>query len=198
MNAPFSTEINRREMLRRCTAGFGTLGLAGLLGREQARAVGATGPHFAPKAKRVIFLFMNGGPSHVDTFDPKPALKKHEDTQPTGKIYKKPNSSGFMPSPFKFSRHGQSGIEVSESLPYLSQVIDECCVIRSMYTDVPNHEPALLQMHTGNVQPIRPSIGSWLQYGLGTLNDNLPGYVCLLYTSPSPRDKRQSRMPSSA
>ena len=183
MNAPFSTEINRREMLRRCTAGFGTLGLAGLLGREQARAVGATGPHFAPKAKRVIFLFMNGGPSHIDTFDPKPALKKHEDTQPTGKIYKKPNSSGFMPSPFKFSRHGQSGIEVSESLPYLSQVIDECCVIRSMYTDVPNHEPALLQMHTGNVQPIRPSIGSWLQYGLGTLNDNLPGYVVLRPTN---------------
>ena len=104
MNAPFSTEINRREMLRRCTAGFGTLGLTGLLAREQARATGASGPHFAPKAKRVIFLFMNGGPSHVDTFDPKPALKKHEDTQPTGKIYKKPNSSGFMPSPFKFSR----------------------------------------------------------------------------------------------
>ena len=183
MSAPFSTEINRREMLRRCTAGFGTLGLAGLLGREQAQATEASGPHFAPKAKRVIFLFMNGGPSHIDTFDPKPALKKHEDTQPTGKIYKKPNSSGFMPSPFKFSRHGQSGIEVSESLPYISQVIDDCCVIRSMYTDVPNHEPALLQMHTGNVQPIRPSIGSWLQYGLGSLNDNLPGYVVLRPTN---------------
>ncbi|MEC9081688.1 MAG: DUF1501 domain-containing protein, partial [Verrucomicrobiota bacterium] len=175
MNTPLSTEINRREMLRRCTAGFGTLGLAGLLGHKQTYAVAAEGPHFSPKAKRVIFLFMNGGPSHVDTFDPKPALKKHENTQPTGKIYKKPNSSGFMPSPLEFSRHGQSGIEVSESLPHISQVIDECCVIRSMHTDIPNHEPALLQMHTGNVQPIRPSIGSWLQYGLGSLNDNLPG-----------------------
>ena len=88
-----------------------------------------------------------------------------------------------MPSPFEFSRHGQSGIEVSESLPHISQVIDECCVIRSMYTDIPNHEPALLQMHTGNVQPIRPSIGSWLQYGLGSLNDNLPGYVVLRPTN---------------
>ena len=183
MNAPFSTEINRRDMLRRCTAGFGALGLAGMLGREQVHAAGSIGPHFAPKAKRVIFLFMNGGPSHVDTFDPKPALKKHEDSQPSGKIYKKPNSSGFMPSPFEFKRHGQSGVEVSESLPYISQVIDECCVIRSMYTDIPNHEPALLQMHTGNVQPIRPSIGSWLQYGLGSLNENLPGYVVLRPTN---------------
>ncbi|MDP7048730.1 MAG: DUF1501 domain-containing protein, partial [Verrucomicrobiota bacterium] len=148
-----------------------------------ARAASPDGPHFAPRAKRVIFLFMNGGPSHVDTFDPKPALKKHENTQPTGKIYKKPNSSGFMPSPFKFRPHGQSGIEVSESLPHISQIIDECCVIRSMYTDVPNHEPALLQMHTGNMQPIRPSIGSWLQYGLGSLNDNLPGYVVLRPTN---------------
>ena len=183
MNAPFSTEMNRREMLRRCTAGFGALGLAGMLGHEQVRATGSIGPHFAPRAKRVIFLFMNGGPSHVDTFDPKPALKKHENTQPTGKIYKKPNSSGFMPSPFEFRPHGQSRIEVSESLPHISQIIDECCVIRSMYTDVPNHEPALLQMHTGNVQPIRPSIGSWLQYGLGSLNDNLPGYVVLRPTN---------------
>ena len=183
MNAQFLTEINRREMLRRCTAGFGTLGLAGMLGPEQACATSPGGPHFAPRAKRVIFLFMNGGPSHVDTFDPKPALKKHENTQPTGKIYKKPNSSGFMPSPFEFRPHGQSRIEVSESLPHISQIIDECCVIRSMYTDIPNHEPALLQMHTGNVQPIRPSIGSWLQYGLGSLNDNLPGYVVLRPTN---------------
>ena len=183
MTGPYSTEINRREMLRRCTAGFGTIGLAGMLGREQARAFTVPGPHFTPKAKRVIFLFMNGGPSHIDTFDPKPALKEYENKQPTGKIYKNPNSSGFMPSPFEFKRHGQSGVEVSESLPYISQVIDECCVIRSMHTDVPNHEPALLQMHTGNVQPIRPSIGSWLQYGLGSLNDNLPGYVVLRPTN---------------
>jgi len=183
MNRLFKTEINRREMLKRITAGFGYIGLAGLLGQPARAGTPKLGPHFAPKAKRVIFLFMNGGPSHIDTFDPKPALKKHENTQPTGQIYKKPNTTGFMPSPFKFARHGQSGIEVSETLPYISQVIDECCVIRSMYTDIPNHEPALLQMHTGNVQPIRPSIGSWLQYGLGSENENLPGYVVLRPTN---------------
>ena len=89
MTPNFSTKINRREMLSRCTAGFGSLGLAGMLGIKQANASNSLGPHFAPKTKRVIFLFMNGGPSHVDTFDPKPALKKYEDTQPTGKIYKR-------------------------------------------------------------------------------------------------------------
>ncbi len=104
MNAPFLTEINRREMLRRCTAGFGTLGLAGMLGPEQACATSPGGPHFAPRAKRVIFLFMNGGPSHVDTFDPKPALKTHEGKQ--GKRGK------YMPSPFTFDKYGESGIEM--------------------------------------------------------------------------------------
>jgi hypothetical protein len=136
-------------------------------------------PHFAPRAKRVIFLFLNGGPSHIDTFDPKPALKRFEGQQPSGKLFKKSEGSGFMPSPFAFHRCGQSGIEVSETLPNLGRIIDDCCVIRSMRTDVPNHEPALLQMHTGNVQPIRPSMGSWLLYGLGTENENLPGYVVL-------------------
>src|SRR2546428_4393971 len=89
-----------------------------------------------------------------------------------------------MPSPFEFHRCGQSGIEISETLPNLARVIDDCCVIRSMRTDVPNHEPALLQMHTGNVQPIRPSMGSWLLYGLGSENQNLPGYVVL---RPTPK-----------
>ena len=122
---------------------------------------------------------MNGAPSHVDTFDPKPALEKYAGQQPGGNLYKKSKGSGFMPSPFKFARHGKSGLEVSESLPRLAGLIDECCVIRSMHTDVPNHEPALLQMHTGNVQPIRPSLGSWTLYGLGTENQSLPGYVVL-------------------
>jgi hypothetical protein len=94
-------------------------------------------------------------------------------------LYKKSKGSGFMPSPLKFYKSGQSGVEVSETLPHLTSVIDDCCVIRSMHTDVPNHEPALLQMHTGNVQPIRPSMGSWLLYGLGSENENLPGYVVL-------------------
>jgi hypothetical protein len=132
----------------------------------------------------VIFLFLNGGPSHIDTFDPKPALAKVEGKQPEGELYKKSKGSGFLPSPLKFEKYGQSGIEVSETLPKLASVIDDCCVIRSMKTDVPNHEPALIQMHTGNVQPIRPSMGSWILYGLGTENQNLPGYVVL---RPSPK-----------
>lgn len=174
--------LTRRELLARTGMGFGALGLAGLLAdpsRAEAAPASRRLPHYPARAKRVVLLFMNGGPSHVDTFDPKPALQKYAGQQPTGDLYKKSKGSGFMPSPFTFSRHGRSGIEVSESLPHLSRIIDECCVIRSMHTDVPNHEPALLQMHTGNVQPIRPSLGSWLLYGLGTENENLPGYVVL-------------------
>src|SRR6266849_1636200 len=176
---------SRREMLQRMCTGFGVVGLAGLLGPEALAAASAERwPHFAPRAKRIIFLFLNGGPSHVDTFDPKPALKKFSGQQPTGDLYKKNKGTGFMPSPLEFRQCGQSGIEVSETLPNLARVIDDCCIIRSMKTDVPNHEPALLQMHTGNIQPIRPSMGSWFLYGLGTENQNLPGYVVL---RPSPK-----------
>ena len=177
--------LNRREMLRRMCGGFGMVGLAGLLGPQMVFASeGGRAPHFKPRAKRVIFLFMNGGPSHVDTFDPKPALQKYAGQAPEGELYKKNKGSGFMPSPLKFAKQGRSGIEISETFPNLARVIDECCIIRSMKTDVPNHEPALLQMHTGNVQPIRPSMGSWFLYGLGTENENLPGYVVL---RPSPK-----------
>ncbi len=175
------TKISRREMLTRSTSGFGLMGLAGLLGAK-GRLLGNTGGpsvHPKPRAKRVIFLFMNGGPSHVDTFDPKPALKRYEGQQPSGKLYRASKGTGFMPSPFEFQRRGQSGLWVSETLPEMAKVIDECCVIRSMHTDIPNHEPALLQMHTGNIQPIRPAFGSWLLYGLGSENENLPGYVVL-------------------
>jgi hypothetical protein len=177
--------MTRRDMLRRMCGGFGMVGLAGLIGPQMLFAANsARAPHFTPKAKRVIFLFLNGGPSHIDTFDPKPKLKEFEGQQPTGELYKKNKGSGFMHSPLKFEKHGQAGIEVSETLPHLARIIDDCCVIRSMKTDVPNHEPALLQMHTGNLQPIRPSIGSWALYGLGTENENLPGYVVL---RPSPK-----------
>jgi len=177
--------LTRRDMLRRMCGGFGMVGLAGLLGPQMLFAANpAREPHFKPKAKRVIFLFLNGGPSHIDTFDPKPKLLEMEGQQPSGELYKKSKGTGFMPSPLKFEKHGQSGIEVSETLPHLAKIIDDCCVIRSMKTDVPNHEPALIQMHTGNLQPIRPSIGSWALYGLGTENENLPGYVVL---RPSPK-----------
>jgi len=162
-------------------AGFGMVGLAGML--PKIAAAGGLGPvaHFAPRAKRVIFLFMNGGPSHLDTFDPKPGLVKVEGKQPDGK---KTKGTGFMPSPLKFNRCGRNGIEISETLPNIGSIIDDICVVRSMHTDVPNHEPALLKMHTGNLQPVRPSLGSWVLYGLGSENENLPGYVVL---RPTPK-----------
>jgi len=166
------SSLSRREALHRLSAGFGAIGLAGMMNAAPRQQV-------TPKAKRVIFLFMNGAPSHIDTFDPKPALKKYEGQQPSGKLYRAPKTSGFMSSPLKFSKCGQSGIEVSESLPALGSIIDDCCVIRSMHTNVPNHEPALLMMNTGNIQPIRPSLGSWVLYGLGSENENLPGFVVL-------------------
>src|ERR1051325_9277013 len=182
---PLPLGMTRRQMLGRMGAGLGMGGLAGLLGPASVMGAGAASlPHFAPRAKRVIFLFMNGGPSHVDTFDPKPALRTYEGQQPAGDLYKKTKGTGFMPSPLQFECFGESGIELSETLPNIGRVIDDCCIIRSMRTDVPNHEPALLQMHTGNVQPIRPSLGSWLLYGLGTENHDLPGYVVL---RPTPK-----------
>ncbi len=171
--------LNRRQMLQQAGAGFGMVGLAGALNDLQASDSVTSIPHFTPKAKRVIFLFMNGAPSHVDTFDPKPALAKYEGQQPSGELYRKNNGSGFMPSPFKFKPHGESGVVMSELFPNLAHHADDLCVLRSMHTNVPNHEPGLLIMHSGNQQPIRPSLGSWCSYGLGTENENLPGYVVL-------------------
>ena len=179
----------RREMLQRASGGFGMIGLAGSLQSagllSDASAAGSgnrkpeASPHFTPRAKRVIFLQMNGAPSHVDTFDPKPALTKHEGEQPSGKLYKASKGSGFMPSPFRFRPHGESGVVMSELLPNLGRVADDLCVLRSMHTNVPNHEPGLLMMNSGNIQPIRPCLGSWASYGLGTGNQNLPSFVSL-------------------
>jgi len=166
-------------MLQRAGAGFGLLGLAGTLSAAPGGPGTPLAPHFAPRAKRVIFLFMNGAPSHVDTFDPKPALLKLEGTQPSGELYRQNKGSGYMPSPFRFRAHGESGVVMSELFPHLSRHADDLCVLRSMHTDVPNHEPGLLVMHSGHQQPIRPSLGSWCSYGLGTENENLPAYVAL-------------------
>jgi len=180
--------FSRREMLSRAGAGFGTIGLAAAL---QDRMLSSAAPqtnrgldlgamsHFAAKAKRVIFLFMNGAPSHVDTFDPKPKLAQHAGSQPTGKLYKPSKGAGYKPSPFRFGPHGQSGVVMSELFPHMSKVADELCVLRSMHTDVPNHEPGLLMMNCGNQQPIRPCLGSWASYGLGNENQNLPAFVTL-------------------
>src|SRR5438067_11031220 len=190
MTTPFMPLVSRREMLCRTAIGFGSIGLAGtmqaagLLGQAAAATTGgAPGLHFAPRAKRVIYLFMNGGPSHVDTFGPKPALKDHEGEVPTSDTMRK-KKGGYVPSPFAFAPQGESGVVMSELFPNLASRADDLCVIRSMHTDVPNHEPGLLLMHSGNQQPIRPSMGSWISYGLGTENQNLPAFVVLAPRRP--------------
>ena len=155
--------MNRRSILTRTALGFGALGLTNMIGSRnivEANSISSLKRNFAPRAKRVIFLFLNGAPSHVDTFDPKPSLLEHEGKKPGGKLYKS-TKAGFLPSPLKFNKCGGSGLQISESLPNLSKIADDLCVIRSMHCDVPNHEPALLQMHTGVLQPTRPSIGAW-------------------------------------
>ncbi len=187
--------MTRRQMLCSLANGFGALGLAsvlaseGLLGSAARAASSASNPlaskapHFTPRAKRVIFLFMNGGPSQVDTFDPKPALVKYAGQSKEGTTRQKA-AGKLLPSPFKFQKYGQSGIEVSELFPHVARCIDDICVIRSMHTNTPNHEPSLLMMNSGETQPTRPSMGSWLTYGLGSENQNLPGYVVLCPGKP--------------
>ncbi|HLK55582.1 MAG TPA: DUF1501 domain-containing protein [Chthonomonadaceae bacterium] len=199
MNKHIFDQPSRRELLCRIGGGFGALALNSLLTAEALAAPGPAeitpprasynlnprAPHFPARAKRVIFLFMNGGPSHVDTFDPKPSLAKYVGQSPDAiKIGDKRNPGKLMASPFTARPYGKSGIEVSEIYPEVGSCIDDICVIRSMYTDNPNHEPALLMMNSGNMQPIRPSLGSWLTYGLGTANQNLPGFVAFCPGKP--------------
>ena len=137
-------------------------------------------PQFPAKAKRVIHLFMNGGPSHVDTFDPKPALARYAGKPlPMENLKTERKTGAAFPSPFQFSKHGQSGIEVSELFPHVAACIDDIAVIRSMHADIPNHEPSLLLMNCGDARLIRPSVGSWVTYGLGTENQNLPGFISM-------------------
>ena len=156
--------LSRREMLRRVGTGLGTIGLASVLADDASAApfdpLALRQPHHAPKAKHVIHLFMEGGPSQVDTFDPKPELAKHHGTRPPAANFETERPTfNLMKSDFKFNRCGQSGIEVSDIFPEVGKCIDDICVIRSMYTDVPNHEPGLLMMNCGHNQPIRPSMG---------------------------------------
>jgi hypothetical protein len=177
--------LSRREFLRHSGMGFAAVGLAGLLGSEAARAtptnpLAPRAPHFPPRARRVIHLFMNGGPSHLDTFDPKPALARF-----AGRPLPRPNlrterrTGAAFPSPFRFRKHGQCGLEVSELFPHVAACADDLCVIRSMHADVPNHEPSLMLMNTGEARLIRPSMGSWVTYGLGSQNQNLPGFIAM-------------------
>jgi hypothetical protein len=179
--------LSRREMLRRCGAGFGALGLAAMLGPrlmaspEAAGPLAARAPHFRPRAKRVIQILANGGPSQMDTFDPKPALNRyHGQRLPIHLQTERPTSTA-LGSPFSFARYGQSGLEVSELFaPLAEKHADDLCVIRSMYTDSPVHENCLRLLNCGASIMARPSIGSWITYGLGTENENLPGFVVLV------------------
>lgn len=186
--------VTRREMFQTAGTGFGMLALASLF-HEEAQAQGNTAqnplaprpPMYPAKAKRVIFLFMSGGPSHLDTFDPKPRL-----TLDNGKPlpFEKPKlertrTGNLFASPFSFKRHGQSGAAVSELFPHVAECVDDMCIIRSMVADNINHNGACLQMNTGEQAFSRPSLGSWLTYGLGTENQNLPGFIVISPAQPA-------------
>ena len=171
---------SRRDVLRMMGSGMGTLGLAAVLGDQRLLAQDAKVSPHRPRAKRLIHLFMNGGPSHVDLFDPKPALTTHAGQRPpAANLSTERKTFNLMPSPFKFRKYGESGLEVSDLMPRTARFADDLCVIRSMHTDIPNHEPGLLMMCCGSNLPIRPSFGSWLLYGLGSENRNLPGFIVL-------------------
>jgi hypothetical protein len=180
---PFLDNLNipRRNFLASCGMGMGLSALAQLLNGQQGNPMLPKGPHFAPKAKRVIHLFMNGGPSHVDTFDPKPELTKwHGKILPDeNRLSTERKTGAAYQSPFSFKKHGQSGLPVSDLFPHVAKHADDLCVIRSMRADVPNHEPSLMLMNCGDGRLVRPSMGSWITYGLGTENQNLPGFVVL-------------------
>ncbi len=176
-------ELSRRKWIESAFGGLGTLGLSSLLGADTAQAAALghyKGQRSPGKAKRVISLFLAGGPSQVDMFDPKPLLVKFQGQRPgTVDLRTERQTGGLMPSPFSFAKRGKSGIDVSEILPRLGEVIDDVCVIRSMYSFNPTHTPSVSLYHTGSILLNRPSIGSWVSYGLGSENQNLPSFVSL-------------------
>lgn len=195
--------LTRRDALRKLGAGFGTMGLAGvlsqthLLGSQLSETSRNTSPlapkptHFAPKAKHVIQLFMPGGPSQVDTFDYKPEIAKHAGERPECVDRKSLRNTkmGLMPSPYSFKQYGQCGKYVSEIFPHTAQCVDDICFIHSMHTDIPEHAGAMMMMNAGHLQPSRPSMGSWMVYGLGTENQDLPGFIAM-----SPRAQPRNKL----
>lgn len=187
-------QLSRRQLLCNCGMGMGALALANIMAQaglstsafaEPTSAgpinpLSPKAPQFKGKAKRVIHIFANGGPSQVDTFDPKPMLDKYAGKAlPMDYLPTERKTGAAMPSPFKFNKHGKSGIEISDLFPKVAESADELCVIRSMHADVPNHEPSLLLMNCGDARLIRPSMGSWITYGMGSESQNLPGFVVL-------------------
>lgn len=177
--------LSRRKLLQSSAAGFGSVALAGLLGEEaRAGALAARQPHFPAKAKRIIFLFMHGGPSQVDTFDYKPQLEKdHGKPLPFPKPRVQSGATGnLLKSPWKFQQHGESGAWVSELFPHVAKCVDDMCIVNSMHCSNSRHGAALLELHTGSDTFVRPSMGSWITYGLGTENENLPGFITICPT----------------
>ena len=188
IHIPSSRPITRRDALCKMGAGFGMLSFASLIADTFAFSADSPtpapwmiqDPKFKPKAKHVIFLFMNGGLSQIDSFDPKPMLEKYDGKPLPGETPQhERKTGGLMKSPFTFKKYGKSGIEVSELFPHIGECIDDICVVRSVYTDIPNHEPALIMMNSGANVSGRPSMGSWITYGLGAENKNLPSFVVL-------------------
>ena len=179
-------QINRRQILSHLGMGMGMVGLTPLLADDGILQSAESTPqthragHHPAKAKSVIHIFLNGGLSHVDSFDPKPLLRKYAGRSlPSGNLSTERATGNAFPSPFRFRKHGESGIEVSELFTHTAKSIDDICVVRSMYADVPNHEPSFLLWNCGDARLPRPSMGSWVTYGLGSENENLPGFVVL-------------------
>ncbi len=185
----YPRSLSRRDLLRQSAIGFGSLALAGLLaesgaGSSAANPLAVRPPHFPARAKRIIFLFMHGGPSQVDTFDHKPELERHDGRPlPFARPRVVSSATGnLLKSPWQFHRHGQSGIFVSEVFPHLARCVDDLCMIYSMHGSNSRHGGALLELHTGSDTFVRPSLGSWITYGLGTENQNLPGFITICPT----------------
>ena len=182
--------VTRREALRKMGAGMGSIGLASMMGQGSLSAAAGVNaanplapkkPHFPAKAKRVIQLFMPGGPSQVDTFDHKPLLAKHAGQRPklVDRKTLRNTKNGLMPSPFGFKQYGQCGKWVSDIFPETAKLVDDICFVHSMHTDIPEHAGAILMTNIGSLQANRPSMGSWLTYGLGAETEDLPGFVAM-------------------
>lgn len=174
-----SSTLGRRAFLRQMGSSIGALGMAGYLASD-AFGAPAFQPHFAPRARHMVVLFMSGGPSHIDTFDPKPRIKEFEGQRPAEvQLRTERTTGGLYPSPFEFRPGGSSGLMVSDLLPHVRDCIDDICVVRSMHTISPNHQPAINFFSSGRIDATHPTLGAWVSYGLGTENRNLPGFVAL-------------------
>ena len=179
--------LSRRQMLTQLGTGLGMAGLAGIMCERSAAAapasispLAARLPHFAPKVKHVIHIYLNGGPSQVDTFDPKPILAKYDGQPlPAGNLTTERHTGAAMGSPFKFAKRGESGIEISEIFEKTAAHADSLCLIRSMHANTPNHEQSMRLMNCGDERLSRPSMGAWITYGLGSENENLPGFIAM-------------------